>query len=151
MKYVTFPFAADADDAARAGWIVICSALVVPGLGIRNVQHVVLVDGDPGRPAELLPLLVEDHDPAVAAVGDVEVVLSPSSSVICGAPTPDAARAARGGDVNATQRSCQRDAALRSVVAVEMGGFPFRFRRSPCQFSDLVNNFRPRRSAHICR
>src|SRR6266478_2171824 len=76
--------AADA-DAALAARIVIGGALIVRGLGIDHIQHVVLVDGDTARPTELLPggeefsVLVEDHDAAVAAVGDVEVVLAVES------------------------------------------------------------------------
>src|SRR5205823_14896471 len=46
------------------------------GFGIRDVKHVVLVDENPARPSELFPcgdelaVLVEDHNTAVAAVGD---------------------------------------------------------------------------------
>src|SRR5229473_3385709 len=55
-------------------------AVMVPGngfgLGIRDIDHVVLVDEDPARPAELVPLveevalLVENLDAIVVAVAD---------------------------------------------------------------------------------
>src|SRR5260370_18967682 len=67
--------AADADALleARIGLLV--------GLRIRHIEHVVLVDEDGARPAELLPfgeqppVQVENLDAAVDAVGDEQPVL----------------------------------------------------------------------------
>src|SRR5262249_58731512 len=81
VHHLAVVHAADA-YAAPAARIVIGGALIVRGLRIDHVQHVVLVDGDAARPAELLPgrkkfsILVEDHDATVATVGDVEAVLA---------------------------------------------------------------------------
>src|SRR5580700_908963 len=59
-------------DAALAARIVGVLARRVFGFGIGDVQHVVLVDEDAARPAELVPgaeelaVLVEERDAAVA-------------------------------------------------------------------------------------
>ena len=64
--------AADADALLEAG-----IGLLV-GLRIRDIDHIVLVDGDAARPPELLPLgkefavLIENLEPVVGAVGDEE-------------------------------------------------------------------------------
>src|ERR1700674_1122537 len=61
--------AADADAGLEARIVVLVRLIV------RHVDHVVLVDGDVARPAELLPfgdevsVRIEDLDAAVAAVG----------------------------------------------------------------------------------
>ena len=58
-----------------------CAGLTRARLGVGDVEHVVLVDEDAARPAELRPLvdelavLVEDLDAVVAAVADEQAAL----------------------------------------------------------------------------
>src|SRR5258708_26943531 len=67
--------AAETDAALAAGIVGVLAGRIL-GFGIRNVEHVVLVDEDAARPAELLPraekfsVLIEERDAAIAAVGD---------------------------------------------------------------------------------
>src|SRR5262249_32580154 len=81
IDYLAVLYAADA-NAALAARIVVVGGLVVGRLRIDHVQHVVFVNGDAARPAELLPggqkfsLLVEHRDAAVATVGHIEVILA---------------------------------------------------------------------------
>src|SRR6266446_4464836 len=62
--------AADADALLEAG------IQLLAGLRVGDIDHVVLVDGDAARAAELSPLgeefpvLIEDLDAAIGAVGD---------------------------------------------------------------------------------
>src|SRR5260370_9855166 len=69
--------APDANAAAAAG-VVAVPLLAFSGFGIADVQHIVLFDEDPARPAELLPLgdetavLFEDLDAVVLAVSHVK-------------------------------------------------------------------------------
>src|SRR5712671_4338885 len=71
---------ADADAAFAIGIVVIAGFVV--GLGIDHIEHVVAIDIDAAGPAELFPrgeklaVLVEHHHTAIAAIGNVKVVLT---------------------------------------------------------------------------
>ena len=69
-------------DSPLAARVVGILAWRVLGFGVGHVKHVVFVDENPARPSELFPgteklsILIEDRDPAVAAVGDEESPLA---------------------------------------------------------------------------
>src|SRR5438552_13166816 len=69
-------------DSPLATGVVGVLAWRVLGFGVGHVEHVVLVDENPAWPSELFPgaeklsILIEDRDPAVAAVGDKESPLT---------------------------------------------------------------------------
>ena len=83
-RYLTVARTSDSDAAMTAG-IVAVRALFVIRFRISDVEHIVFVDGQSARAAELFPrrdeltFLVENLDAVVAAIGDeIAFLVNPS-------------------------------------------------------------------------